>query len=182
MASTFDDTARHHNGDFEACGQPDAHDGCELHTAAMQLEDLQLRNTHELLEHVTARAPLPDDSVTLVLVEQPSTRQRVLAVRRLDVPAHQPDGYAMSELLCDEIRALPIPPRQPDCMSIVVTIIARHGFNTWSHVEKTWAIAWRYSNHFTDAFHGDLIVVTEHGWASMDTHAGGHRPCLASVA
>lgn len=88
----------------------------------------------------------------------------------------------MARVLCDEIRALPIPPRRPDCLTTVVTIIARRGFTTWSRVEKAWAIAWHYSNHVTDAFHGDDLLVTEHGWASLDTRAGGHHPCLDSAA
>jgi hypothetical protein len=144
----------------------------------MVLEDLRLRNAQQLMDDVAARIPLTEDSVTLVLVERPSTRQRVLAVRRLEVPADQPDDYALSRLLYEEMRALPIPPRRPDCRTIAVTLIARRGFNVWTRVEKTWAMAWRYSNHLTDAYDEDIVVVTEHGWASLLSHAAGHRPHL----
>jgi len=148
----------------------------------MTLADLQLRNTQQLVDDAAARQSLTEDSVTLVLVDRPSTRQHILAVRRLDVPANQSDGYALSRLLHEEMQELPIPPRGSDRSTIVVTIVARRGFNVWTRTEMSWAMAWRYSNHLTDAFVKDMIVVTEHGWASLDTHAGGSRPCLARAS
>jgi len=148
----------------------------------MALEDLRLRNAQQLLDDVASRTPLVDDSVTLVLVERPCTRQRVLAVRRLDVPADQTDDYSLSRLLFEEMQTLPIPPRDRDRPTIVVTVIARRGFNVWTRTEKNWAMAWRYSNHFTDAFDEDIIVVTEHGWASLQSHAGGYEPRLVDAA
>src|SRR5437870_4988549 len=115
----------------------------------MELQDLWLRNTQQLLDEVATRVRLTEDSVTLVLVDRPSTRQHVLAVRRLDVSAVQSDDYALSRLLREEMQSLPIPPRSPDRRSIVLTIIARSGFNVCTGVEATWMMAWRYSNHLT---------------------------------
>ena len=147
----------------------------------MALEDLRLRNAQQLVDDVASRTPLVADSVTLVLVERPCTRQRVLAVRRLDVPADQSDDYSLSRLLYEEMQTLPIPPRDRDRPTVVVTVIARRGFNVWTRTEMTWAMAWRYSNHLTDAFSGDTVVVTEHGWASLDTHAAGPQPSLVAA-
>jgi hypothetical protein len=148
------------------------------HTPAMALDDLRLRNTQQLIDDVAARVDLTEGSVTLVLVERPSTRQKVLAVRRLDVSADQPDDYALARRLHQEMQTLPIPSARADARSIVVTVIVRRGFNVWTRVEMTWAMAWRYSNHLTDAFDEDIIVVTEHGWASLLSYAGGRLPCL----
>ena len=148
----------------------------------MALEDLRLRNTQQLLDDVDSHMPLLEDTVTLVVVDRPATRQQVLAVRRLDVPASQPDDHSLSRLLHDEMQALPIPRREPDRRTVVVTIIARRGFNVCTRTEATWMMAWLYSNHFTDAFVGDTVVVTDHGWASLDTHAAGSLPCLVRAA
>src|SRR5690242_4081252 len=138
----------------------------------MPLADLRLRNTQELVDEVASRTPLIEQTVTLVVVDRPATSQQVLAVRRLDVPAEQTDEHALSELLHDEMQRLPIPTRTSrDRHTIVVTILVRRGYNVWTRTEMAWALAWRYSNHFTDAFVKDLIVVTEHGWVSLDTHA-----------
>lgn len=146
----------------------------------MSLADLDLRNTQQLMDDVTARISLSRGSALLVLVDQPATTQRVLAVRRLDVPARQPEwSRDLSELLYDEMHALPIPPRDPHIRAVVVTVLAREGLVGWGRAEKTWARAWRYSNHNTDALDRDIIVVTEHGWASLWSHAGGTRPTAA---
>ena len=133
------------------------------------------------MDQVAARIPLDDDSVTLVLIDRPSTRQHILALRRLDVPATQTDWGPLRDLIRDEMERLPIPPRRKDACSIVVTMICRPGYNVWTETEMTWAMAWRYSNHFTDAFDEDIIVVTEHGWASLQSHAAGHQPRLVAA-
>jgi hypothetical protein len=147
----------------------------------MALEDLRLRNTQELMEQVAARISLDDDSVTLVLVDLPSTQQQILSVRRLDVPATQASWEPLRDLLYKEMWALPVPPRSEGFHSIVVTIICRPGYNVWSSIESTWALGWRYSNHNSGAFDEDIIVVTEHGWASLMTGAAGHEPRLRST-
>ena len=153
-----------------------------VQTLAMTLEHLRLRNTQELMEQVAARTTLDEDSVTFVLIDRPATRQRILAVRRLEVPAAQDDWDSLRDLVHDEMQQLPVPRRTKDACSIVVTIIGRRGFNVWTRTEKNWAMAWRYSNHFTDAFDEDIIVVTEHGWASLQSHAAGHEPRLVNAA
>ena len=143
---------------------------------------LRLRDTQQLLDHVASRVPLTEGSVTLVLVDRPSTRQGILAVRRLDVRADTPDDFSLARLLHEEMHGLPIPQRQGNVRSIVVTVVVRRGFNVWTRTEMTWAMAWRYCNHLTDAFDEDIIVVTEHGWASLLSHAAGPLPCLTEAA
>jgi hypothetical protein len=148
----------------------------------MALEDLRLRNIQQLVDEVAIAVPLVEDSVTLALVDQPATRQHVLAVRRLACRAQASAELALSRMLYEEMQTLPIPPRSPNRRTIVVTFIARRGFNVCTAIEATWMLGWRYSNHLTDAFVGDTIVVTEHGWASIETHAGGPHPCLIQAA
>ncbi len=134
------------------------------------------------MDEVVQRTAITPDSVTLVVVDQPATHQRILAVRRLDLTAAQDDWYELSHRLHDEMQTLPIPPRRQDQRTIVVTIIGRPGFNVWTSIEGTWATAWRYSNHLTDAFDGDIVVVTEHGWAALLNELGATEPRLAKSA
>ncbi len=77
------------------------------------------------------------------------------------------------------MHALEIPPRSEESASILVTVIARRGRNGWGRLEKLWFTAWSYSNHNSDAFDRDIIVVTEHGWCSLWSEAGGVSPSLA---
>src|SRR6476620_4419370 len=114
----------------------------------MPLEHLRLRNTQELMEQVAARTTLDEDSVTFVLIDRPATRQRIMAVRRLEVLAAQDDWDSLRELVHDEMQQLPVPRGTKDACSIVVTIIGRRCFNDSAPTEKNWAMAWRYSNHF----------------------------------
>ena len=67
-------------------------------------------------------------------------------------------------------------------LQVVVTVLVRRGFNVCTRIEGDWMMAWRYSNHLTGAFVGDTVVVTEHGWASLDTHAAGRQPCLVAAS
>jgi hypothetical protein len=146
----------------------------------MNLRELDLRNAQELMDDLAATTRLEDDGVYLALVDRPATKQRLLAVRRLEIPARIREwDRTISDVLYDEMHALPIPPRSPRLRAIVVTVIVRDGYNVWGPIEKAWALAWRYSNHNTDAFDRDIIVVTEHGWASLWSGAAGARPAAA---
>jgi hypothetical protein len=148
----------------------------------MSFADLQLRDTQGLVDEVAHQLAITPGSVTLVVVDEPATRQRILAVRRLDVSAAPHDELELSKLLHDEMQTLPIPPWSREQHTVVVTVIGRTGFNVWSSVESTWAMGWRYSNHLTGASDGEIVVVTEHGWAAMFTHEGGGTPALAASA
>jgi hypothetical protein len=75
-----------------------------------------------------------------------------------------------------------IPESHRSQATVVVPLLVRTGIVGGSRSEKTWALAWRYSNHNTDAFDRDIIVVTEHGWASLWSHAAGVLPATAPAA
>lgn len=44
--------------------------------------------------------------------------------------------------------------------------------------EFDWLRAWRYSNHMLGALHGDVYVVTPHGWTGTIDQRAGVDPCL----
>jgi hypothetical protein len=139
-----------------------------------------LRDTQRLIKQIAAIEPLHEGVVLLALVHQPAAAQRLLAVRKLSPlpPVVDEHWGGRSELLADAVRQFPIPRRSRESASIVVTVIVRRGFNGWGPEEKRWMSAWRYSNHCTNAFDRDIIVVTEHGWCSLWSEAGGHEPAL----
>jgi hypothetical protein len=49
----------------------------------------------------------------------------------------------------------------------LITVVCREGEAAITPVETQYWWGWRYSNHGTTAFHGDVYAVTPHGWVSM---------------
>ena len=151
----------------------------------MKIEDplarYELRDAAALIEEIAARHHLAEGTTLVVLVHQPATTQRILAVRELPSQAPAPEwDRDLSDLLYDEVARLEIPRRSADSASILVTVVVRRGRNGWGPLEKLWAMAWRYSNHNSAAFDRDIFVVTEHGWCSLWSEAGGSEPSMVA--
>jgi hypothetical protein len=146
----------------------------------MTLEPYEFRNPGELLAEVMTKEPLRVGDALLVLVADPSLRQRVENVVRLRAPvASHGDHDVLSTLLRDAVRRMPIPPRPNSGMNhAVMTILTRRGRAVFGSPENQWFLGWRYSNHCADAFTGDITLVTEHGWTDFMTHRGGYTPRL----
>jgi hypothetical protein len=140
----------------------------------------ELRDPQALLDEIAAAVPLTEGRVLLALVHQPSRGQKLLALDELTpLPVDIDEGHGgRSDLLYDRVWRLPIPPRSDTSASILVTVIVRSGTNGWGEEEIRWAMGWRYSNHNSDAFDRDLIVVTPHGWCSLWSESGGHTPAM----
>jgi hypothetical protein len=52
-------------------------------------------------------------------------------------------------------------------------VVCRRGRVVPTARDYFWLAAWLYSNHMSSAFHGDVYLVTEHGWTGcMDRRAG----------
>lgn len=147
-----------------------------------RLARYELRDPQALLDEIAASVRLTEGSVFMALVHQPAAAQRLLAIEELtplplDIDEHH---RGRSDLLYDRVWKLAIPPRSDSSASILVTIIVRSGTNGWGHEEKQWAMGWRYSNHNSEAFDRDLVVVTEHGWCSLWSQLGGHEPSMVA--
>lgn len=142
----------------------------------------ELRNAQELIDEIAATVPLIDGTVLLALVHQPAKQQKLLALKALSpLPADIDDGHrGRSDLLYDEVHKLAIPPRSDDSASILVTVVVRTGINGWGEEEIRWATGWRYSNHNSEAFDGDIVVVTEHGWCSLWSETGAATPAMVA--
>jgi hypothetical protein len=145
----------------------------------MKLERWDIKDPEQLIHDVAEQVTLTEDTAYVVLVRRPSTRQEVVEIRKLDLPALLDDDDNISGELCDMVQSFGIPDTR-ECLHAVVTVIVRPGRCVIGPNEAVWFRGWRYSNHFARTFDGDLILVTEHGWTDMMTDFAGPEPRMAS--
>lgn len=63
---------------------------------------------------------------------------------------------------------------------LFVTVVCRRGRVIPSAQDYFWLTAWRYSNHCSNAFDGDIYLVTEHGWSGCVDRRAGFAPHLGA--
>jgi hypothetical protein len=61
---------------------------------------------------------------------------------------------------------------------LFVTVVCREGWVVHTREDYFWLAAWRYSNHNSLAFDGDVYRVTEHGWTGAFDQRAGFEPSL----
>lgn len=109
--------------------------------------------------------------------------QAVTGTRRLRLPAPAPRTHSidvdaavdrLSHTLCALAQDLAGEPEHGQGRSVrtLVTLICREGRVVATASDYDWYYAWRYSNHFSAAYDGDIYIVTPHGWIAL-----GERPC-----
>lgn len=142
----------------------------------------ELRDPQRLLDEIAAKVALTEGSVFMALVHQPTTAQKLLALEELTPlrPDIDEGHRGRSDLLYERIWKLEIPRRTDTSASILVTVVVRDGTNGWGPEEKRWAQGWRYSNHNSEAFDRDIMVVTPHGWCSLWSNDGGVSPAMVA--
>lgn len=59
---------------------------------------------------------------------------------------------------------------------VFVTLVCREGRVVVTAQELAWSHAWLYSNHLTNAYLGEVYVVTPHGWLSCGGDEFGTTP------
>lgn len=69
-----------------------------------------------------------------------------------------------------------------DITGELITVVCREGEAAVTEVEMQFFWGWRYSNHHTAAFDGDVYVVTPQGWASLLGEWSGPLPALPASA
>jgi hypothetical protein len=141
----------------------------------MALEPWDIKDPDLLIRSVAEQVPLTEDTAYVVLVRRPSTRQEVVEIRKLDLPALLDDDDDISDNLREVARSFGVPDTR-ECLHAVVTVIVRPGRCVIGPNEVVWFKGWRYSNHFVRTFDSDLILVTEHGWIDWATNFAGHAP------
>ena len=144
----------------------------------MTLEPWDIKDPDLLISGVAKQVPLTEDTAYVVLVRRPSTRQEIVEIRKLDLPALLDDDDDISDQLCEVVRSFGIPDTR-ECLHAVVTVLVRPGRCVMGPNEVVWIKGWRYANHFVRTFDSDLILVTEHGWTDFMTRFAGHEPRMA---
>lgn len=146
----------------------------------MELKPYDVRDPAALIEEVAERIDLVEDTAWLALVHRPSTAQKLLDVRQLELPALLDDDEDISEVLRDAVDSLGIGWRR-HYEHALVTVVVRPGRCVFGPNELVWSMGWRYVNHLQAVFDGDLILVTEHGWLDMMTQEAGVEPAMRST-
>ena len=147
----------------------------------MEMKAYGYRDPGQVLRDVTAVHPLIEGGALIALVLDPTGAQQVVDVSVITASTWDKiDEVQRSRLLCEQAEQFTIPIRRSpdDLWHSMITIVARRGLTVLGRKEAEWLYAWRYSNHLTGAFSGDLILVTEHGWVDFVTHQGGYEPRL----
>lgn len=145
--------------------------------SGMSLENYEFRDPAALIDEVAHRVPLREGTAYVALVAHPSSDQRIVAIERLNAPAVLDHYEDARDELYDTMQRLPIPDTFP-LTHATVTIVVRRGLCVLGPSEGHWLSAWRYSNHLTGSFTGDLILVTEHGWTDFMTGHADTSPAL----
>ena len=144
----------------------------------MALEDFEIRDPERLVKQVVELVDLMDDQAYAVLVRAPSTKQEVVEVRLLDVPALLDDDDDISDLLRAVARSFNLPDVRPP-QHALVTVIVRSGRCVIGPNEGVWLRGWRYANHHAPLYDSYIILVTEHGWTDLMTTWACREPALA---
>jgi hypothetical protein len=148
------------------------------------IEPYELLDPDRLVHEIAESVQLTEDTAWLAIVHRPSTDQRLVKVVPLGVPALLDDDDDISDDLRDAVESLALGrrPRGRGPDHLVTTIVVRPGYTLFGPNEGVWCKGWRYSNHFANAYTGDLILVTEHGWLDLMTRAAGHHPRMVLAA
>ena len=148
----------------------------------MKLRPYEYRDPGLLLAEVTTGVELSEHDLVLVLVREPSVDQQIVrTVRFTETPPPQVDHWERSKFLRQVVEQMQVPARklgEPPSHS-VMTITARRGRAVFGQSEFSWLAAWRYSNHLAPVFVGDLLLITERGWADFMSGCTGRLPALA---
>ena len=145
----------------------------------MTLESHELRDPGRLVHEIAASIDLVEDTAYVALVHHPSTRQRLLSVQQLEIPALLDDDDDISEQLCTAARSFGVGWHRRSPEHLLTTLIVRPGRCVFGPNEAVWFRGWRYSNHAESLHSGDLILVTEHGWTDFMTGCAGRSPSMA---
>jgi len=146
----------------------------------MKLASYDFKDPGLLIEEVAARYELTPGAALLVVVEDPPTHQRITHIEPLDIDSRVGQDVDLSDLLCDLMQELPVPQEERPIKHSVMTVLVRPGAAIFGPHESRWMLGWRYSHHFTSAFTGGVILVTEHGWVDFMTDWGGHQPAMVA--
>ncbi len=133
-------------------------------------------------EALRRRRPRAGDVLVALVQSGDEPDQALVDVKRVH-RGERPGRFEASDLLRAQAEAMVgkrpfvdgrwAPPRH-----VLVTVVCRSGRVVPGPEELFWLLAWRYSNHLTAAFNGDVYLVTEHGWTGCADKRAGFTPAL----
>lgn len=144
----------------------------------MALQTYELRDPARLMADISEQTALVEDTAHVALVHHPSTTQRLVTVKQLDLPALLDDDDRVSEPLRAVAESFGLGLEVPFGEYLLMTVVVRPGRCILGPNEAVWLNGWRYANHMQRLVTGDLILVTEYGWVDFMTHAAGHEPAM----
>lgn len=145
------------------------------------LEPYEFRDPAALISELAERIPLDEGTAHLVLVERPSTTQRVIRIDRLRTPAEILRSEDAEDEMRDVIDTWPLPEEQPPRHSSLLVLV-RPGWCVFGPNEAQWFHADCYLNHLRSVYTGNCILVTEHGWVDFMTYLAGSTPAMRPAA
>jgi hypothetical protein len=148
----------------------------------MTLHTFELRDPTALMREIADAVDLVEDTAYVALVHHPSTRQHLVAVEPLAIPALLNDDDDISGHLAQIARSFGIGSHGRSPEHLLVTVVVRPGRCVYGPNEAVWFSGWRYSNHCESLFSGDLMLVTEHGWEDFISGEAGDEPRMLRVA
>lgn len=137
------------------------------------------------------RAAVPRPGIALIaLVDRATLAVRTVrgvAIPEVALVSHAGPWGPEFEGLRETLRgiALEIVPdadRRAGIASELITVVCRAGAASITPMESFFYFAWRYSNHLTAAFHGDVYAVTPNGWVALIGDWSGPTPALPITA
>jgi hypothetical protein len=139
------------------------------------------RQPGALLTELLHRMPAEPDDVVVATLETRG-KQELLDVTRVHA-GPSPEQHDASLLLrrhAQSVAGDQLPSKRgwhpPELL--LVTVVCRSGRVVPTAPDYFWLWAWRYSNHLSNAYDGDVYLVTEHGWTGCMDERAGFEPAL----
>jgi hypothetical protein len=137
------------------------------------------RTLTEVLRRASAE---PDDVLVAMLRASGGGAHELIDVTRVHTGPN-PDRHEASQMLRRHAQTLAGDSagtssgwRVPQYL--FVTVVCRRGRVVPTTRDYFWLAAWRYSNHLSGGFDGDVYLVTEHGWTGCMDRRAGFEPSL----
>lgn len=138
-----------------------------------------------IIEALRRTRPRTGDVLVAMLDRGDCDEQKVQEVLRVNRGA-LPQRFDASDQLREHALHLAgrrewLEPGRAPYQGVLVTIACRTGRVVPGPNELFWLMAWRYSNHNTGAYDGDVYLVTDHGWTGCHDHRAGFEPSLRAA-
>ena len=145
------------------------------------LEPYEFRDPAALMAELAERISLDEGTAHLVLVDHPSTVQRIARTERLTTPAEILSGEDAEDEMRDVIDGWPLPEVRRPRHSTPARARAAGPVRVRPQRGPV-AARGPYLNHLRPLYTGNCVLVTEHGWVDWMTYLAGPTPAMRAAA